>query len=309
MRLFEIRGKTWLDWQLPCPSLSLSLMSSLSTLSFYLSTLYLSLYLLSSPPPISAASIYSRLLFRSTFSLHLLCRYLVFATVVAGGDCEEELSKQWWGRAVELILPIFNHRGTYLFHPTKQKVNLVMALLFLLPPSSTFFVFSISLKSVWSRRCMVRLSLALSGGVQFFEAWWDNDALPTSGNKVVKLCGQGGERGLCTVLCVGDGEGAPKETRHLQSCSLAASGCCLRQWCPSFFCILLPSFSSSSLLWKGKLGFFCTWVVLNLLILVGWRTWLPQEEGKLSSRKLEVQIFNVLFVDCGHLDQDCCGFG
>lgn len=85
--------------------------------------------------------IYSRLLFRSTFSLHLLCRYLVFATVVAGGDCEEELSKQWWGRAVELILPIFNHRGTYLFHPHKAKGELGYGFAFSTSPPLHFFCF------------------------------------------------------------------------------------------------------------------------------------------------------------------------
>lgn len=142
-RLFEIRGKTWLDWQLPCPSLSLSLSNvfPLHSLFLPLYSLSLSLYLLSSPPPISAASIYSRLLFRSTFSLHLLCRYLVLATVVAGGDCEEELSKQWWGRAVELILPIFNHRGTYLFHPHKAKGELGYGFAFSTSPLLHFFCF------------------------------------------------------------------------------------------------------------------------------------------------------------------------
>lgn len=148
-RLFEIRGKTWLDWQLPCPSLSLSLSNvfPLHSLFLPLYSLSLSLYLLSSPPPISAASIYSRLLFRSTFSLHLLCRYLVFATVVAGGDCEEELSKQWWGRAVELILPIFNHRGTYLFHPHKAKGELGYGFAFSTSPLLHFFWF---FPSLWS---------------------------------------------------------------------------------------------------------------------------------------------------------------
>lgn len=120
---------------------------------------------------------------------------------------------------------------------------------------------------------------------------------------MVKSCGRGCERDLCTVLCVGQGEGGARRKKR-GTCKVAVLrqvGAVYGSGAPQLF--LYPSSSSSPLL-TAEIEF-----LLHSGGVFDFGSWLPPEEIKGSSRKLEVQIFDVLFVDCCDLDQDCCGFG